>query len=201
MLAWDGMRIPLNLLFPALLAAFMAGVVLSAPFWSATGFSIFAAASPSPLSSLPVNSLQAAFCPSPQCESLAISALDAATSRVDVAMYSFTNDALGDALVRAHERGVEVRVVVESQQDSSKYSEHAKLSAAGIPVRVDSNPQLMHHKFAVIDARFVVTGSMNWTANGVRENNENVLVIASPELNTQFEDEFESVWSVSVDEA
>lgn len=193
------MRIPLNLLFPALLAAFMAGVVLSSPFWSATGFSIFASPSSASLPSLPVNSLQAAFCPSPACESLAVSAVDAAQERIDVAMYSFTNDALGDALVRAKARGVDVRVVLESQQDSSKYSEHAKLSSAGIPMRVDSNPQLMHHKFAVIDARFVMTGSMNWTANGVRENNENVLVIASPELNAQFGNEFEKVWSVSVE--
>jgi phosphatidylserine/phosphatidylglycerophosphate/cardiolipin synthase-like enzyme len=191
---WDGMRIPLNLLFPALLAAFMAGVVFSAPFWSATGMSILAPSSSAPLSPLPANSLQAAFCPSPECESLTISALDAASERIDVAMYSFTNDALGDALVRAAERGVRVRVVLDKQQDSSSFSEHPKLSRAGIPLRVDSNPQLMHHKFAVIDERFVVTGSMNWSANGVRENNENVLVIHSPELNAQFEKEFEKVW-------
>ncbi len=135
------MRIPLNLLLPALLAAFIAGVVLSDPFWSATGFSILAPSPSASLSSLPANSLQAAFCPSPECESLAISAVDAAQERLDVAMYSFTNDALGDALVRAKERGVAVRVLLESQQDSSKYSEHDKLSAAGIPVRVASQWQ------------------------------------------------------------
>ncbi len=191
--AWEPMRLPLNLLFPALLAAFMAGVLLSAPFWGGTGMAIFAPSSTSLAYSIPLDSAQAAFCPSPQCESLSISALDAAQERIDVAMYSFTNDALGDALVRAHERGVKVRVLLEKQQNTTSFSEHSKLAAAGILVRVDSNPQLMHHKFAVIDERFIITGSMNWSANGVRENNENVLVIHSPQLNAHFENEFERV--------
>ncbi|QQR92447.1 MAG: phospholipase D family protein [Candidatus Iainarchaeum archaeon] len=193
------MRIPFSLLFPALLAAFIAGVVLSSPFWSATGLAILTPSASSSQTAIPTDSLQAAFCPSPQCESLAISALDAAQERIDVAMYSFTNDALGDALVRAKERGVRVRVVLEKQQDSSSFSEHGKLSAAGISVRVDSNPQLMHHKFAVIDERFVITGSMNWSGNGVKENNENLLVIHSPQLNAQFAEEFEKIWGMSAE--
>jgi phosphatidylserine/phosphatidylglycerophosphate/cardiolipin synthase-like enzyme len=109
-------------------------------------------------------------------------------------MYSFTNDQLGDALVRAQARGVDVRVILETQEDSSKYSEHSKLTAAGIPVRLDSNPQLLHDKFAVIDDAFVITGSMNWTQNGVKENNENELVIHSPQLNVQFANEFQKLW-------
>lgn len=189
------MRIPFSLLFPALLAAFIAGVVLSSPLWSGAGLAILPSAGSQGMSTIPTASLQAAFCPSSQCESLTISALDSAQERIDVAMYSFTNDALGEALIRAKERGVSVRVVLEKQQNSSSFSEHSKLAAAGIPVRVDSNPQLMHHKFAVIDNGFVITGSMNWSANGIKENNENVLVIHSVELNAQFEKEFEKVWS------
>jgi phosphatidylserine/phosphatidylglycerophosphate/cardiolipin synthase-like enzyme len=138
-----------------------------------------------------------AFCPSAECTTLPISAIDAAQTRVDVAMYSFTNPDFSDALIRAHARGLVVRVMVEKQQAGSKYSQHEELSAAGVRVRIDSNPNYMHHKFAVIDSDKIINGSMNWTGNGVGENNENVSVIYSPELNALFESEFEKVWNDS----
>ena len=186
------MRIPLHLLVPGLIAAFLAGVVFSTGGLSPTGLAWLSGTQPP--ATLPLNNAQVAFCPSPQCVSLTESAIDAAQQRIDVAMYSFTNDELGQALVRAKQRGVEVRVILEKQQSTTQYSELELLKNANIPVRIDSNPQLMHHKFAVIDSEFVITGSMNWTANGVKENNENVLVIHSPELNAQFAQEFETLW-------
>ncbi len=189
------MRIPFSLLIPGLLAAFLAGVVFSTSGLSPTGLALFSSSSSNPI---PLNNAQAAFCPSLQCVSLVVSALDAAQERVDIAMYSFTNDEMGQALIRAKERGVEIRVLLEKQQSTSQYSELTPLTNASIPVRVDSNPQLMHHKFAVIDSQYVITGSMNWTANGVKENNENVLVIHSQELNVEFEKEFEKLWDEGV---
>ncbi len=138
-----------------------------------------------------------AFCPSPECTTLPISALDSAQTRVWVAMYSFTNEDFADALIRAHARGVDVKVIVEKQQAGSQYSQHGALAAAGIAVRIDSNPNYMHHKFAVIDANTLVNGSMNWTGNGVSENNENVSVIHSGELNTSFSNEFQKIWDES----
>ncbi|MBM3282234.1 MAG: phospholipase D family protein [Candidatus Diapherotrites archaeon] len=137
------------------------------------------------------------FCPSLECVSLPVSALDSSRTRVWVAMYSFTNEDLANALVRAHNRGVDVRVIVEKQQAGSKYSQHEELSAAGIPVRMDSNPNYMHDKFAVIDSDTLINGSMNWTGNGVSENNENVMIISSPELNEKFAQEFGKIWSES----
>lgn len=149
------------------------------------------------VSPIPFSSQQTVFCPSLECTSLPVSALDTATRKIDVAMYSFTNEDFSDALIRAHSRGVVVRVIVEKQQAGSQYSQHRNLADAGIRVRIDSNPNYMHHKFAVIDDSVLINGSMNWSGNGVRENNENVSVIHSPELNTLFAGEFERVWNES----
>jgi phosphatidylserine/phosphatidylglycerophosphate/cardiolipin synthase-like enzyme len=113
-------------------------------------------------------------------------------------MYSFTNPALAEGLIQAKNKGVDVRVVVEKQQAGGQYSQHQELAAAGIPVRIDTNPSLMHHKFAVVDVGVVITGSMNWTGNGVGENNENVVIIASPELNSKYAEEFDRVWNDSI---
>jgi phosphatidylserine/phosphatidylglycerophosphate/cardiolipin synthase-like enzyme len=113
-------------------------------------------------------------------------------------MYSFTNPDLAQGLIQAKSRGLDVRVVVEKQQAGGQYSQHQELAAAGIPVRIDTNPSLMHHKFAVVDDSTVITGSMNWTGNGVGENNENLVIITSPELNTKFSGEFDAVWNDSI---
>ena len=48
---------------------------------------------------------------------------------------------------------------------------------AGVPVRITSNPKLMHNKFAVIDGATVLTGSYNFTWSAQNRNAENVLVL------------------------
>lgn len=141
--------------------------------------------------------IQSEFCPSLECETLVIFTLDNAKSRAWVAMYSFTNQNIAEALINAKARGVDVRVIVEKQQAAGQYSQHQEMAEGGIPVKIDTNPQLMHHKFAVIDNDSLITGSMNWTGNGVGENNENELVIHSTELNQKFAAEFEKVWDES----
>ncbi|WP_346292491.1 phospholipase D-like domain-containing protein [Sphaerothrix gracilis] len=82
------------------------------------------------------------------------------------------------------------------------------LQAAAIPVLDDTadgskGSGLMHHKFAVIDNRIVLTGSANWTISGIhgdmvapetRGNANALLRLQSPELAQQFTQEFELMW-------
>ncbi len=182
------MRKTYSVYFILVVVSFTVGFFLTS-FWS----------EPSNNGLLPAAYSQAtvAFCPSPECTRLPVSVIDSAQARVDVAMYSFTNQDFADALIRAHARGIDVRVIVEKQQAGSRFSQHVRLATAGIPVRIDSNPNLMHHKFAVLDEEILVNGSMNWTGNGVSENNENVVIIYSPGLNSLFASEFEKVWNDS----
>lgn len=116
-----------------------------------------------------------------------------ARSHVYVAMYSFTLDPIADALVRARERGVDVRVVVEKSQ-LGRGSEYERLRRAGVDVRLDRNPASMHNKFAVIDGAVVMTGSMNWSMRGSKRNDENLLIIYSKELAEKYAEEFFEIW-------
>lgn len=74
-------------------------------------------------------------------------------------------------------------------------SDVARLKAAGVPVRCDRTPAHMHHKFAVIDGRFLVTGSLNWTRAGVLENCENVLVLDAPAVAGRYTAQFNALWA------
>ncbi|MEM3081121.1 MAG: phospholipase D family protein [Nitrososphaerota archaeon] len=128
------------------------------------------------------------------CASLIIAKIDSASQYVHVMVYSFTSDQLADALIRAKNRGVDVKVVIESQQANVAGSEYQRLTAAGIDVRLDGNPQLMHHKVAVIDGVIVLTGSYNWSAAAENDNDENLIIIEDPSVAAAYEAEFQRVW-------
>lgn len=129
------------------------------------------------------------------CASIIISLIDSAQQSVLVAVYSFTSDSLASALIRAHQRGVEVRAVIEMEQANVRGSEYERLRSAGVAVRLDGNSDLMHHKFMVVDGRVVVTGSYNWSAAAEDRNDENIVVIYGEEIAALYSREFERVWA------
>ena len=137
------------------------------------------------------------FSPHGGCEGQVVHWIDRANETLHVLIYSFTNDAIGDAVVRAHQRGVEIKVVFEESQVST-YSEYGKLQAIGVLVRNDTNPGLMHHKTAVIDGYVILSGSFNWSAAAEERNNENMMILRSEDLARVFEDAFQTIWAIAV---
>jgi phosphatidylserine/phosphatidylglycerophosphate/cardiolipin synthase-like enzyme len=131
-----------------------------------------------------------------RCDVLLISLINRANRSVYVAVYSFTRDSLATALISAKERGVEVRVVIERERAYEQGSEYPRLKSAGVDVRLDGNPNLMHHKFMVIDGYIVVTGSYNWSSAAEDRNDENIVVILDRDVAQRFVQEFERVWQM-----
>jgi phosphatidylserine/phosphatidylglycerophosphate/cardiolipin synthase-like enzyme len=119
-------------------------------------------------------------------------AIDAARYSVDIAAFDLDLWSLRDALIRAHQRGVTVRVVVDS--DHFEVDEVQDLIAAGIDVVQDQRPSLMHHKFVVIDRSQVWTGSMNFTVNGAYRNDNNLVQIQSVNIARDYAREFEEMF-------
>lgn len=119
--------------------------------------------------------------------------LTTAASRVDAALYHLDSTSIADAFIKAHHRGVQVRVVTET--DNIDEEAIAQLEKAGIPVADDGDPaSYMHHKFVVIDERYVWTGSYNTTYNGAYKNNNNVIFIDSMPLAYNFTQEFQELF-------
>ena len=116
-----------------------------------------------------------------------------AQERVDAALYDLDAKPVADALIAAYHRGVQVRIVTEA--DNIDTSEIGRLQEVGIPVTGDSdNDGLMHHKFIVIDERYVWTGSYNITHNGAYRNNNNVILVDSVQLAYNFTQEFRELF-------
>jgi phosphatidylserine/phosphatidylglycerophosphate/cardiolipin synthase-like enzyme len=111
---------------------------------------------------------------------------------VDVAVYDLDLWSIRDALLEAFRRGVEVRMVTDS--DNLEEKEIQELKDAGIAVLGDRSQGLMHHKFTVIDGQDVWTGSMNYTLNSAYRNDDNLIHIHSPELAVDYTTEFNEMF-------
>ncbi len=136
--------------------------------------------------------------------------LDGARQDIRAALYFFTNRTLAAAILRAHKRGVKIQVVIDGNNESD-YSKGYYLRQRGVDVRYARGlPKqsrkskkskyrvkkfgLMHHKFMIVDDKFVATGSYNWTASAEKWNRENLLVIKSSTLARKYSVEFKNLW-------
>jgi phosphatidylserine/phosphatidylglycerophosphate/cardiolipin synthase-like enzyme len=128
-----------------------------------------------------VGTLQAAFTPWDNVEGIIVDAIGQARRQVLVQAYLLTNKKITAALVAAHRRRVDVRVLLDAGQLEKVSSSTAPLLAkAGIPVWLETKYQNAHNKVMVIDASTpeatVITGSFNYTWTAEHKNAENILV-------------------------
>ncbi len=107
--------------------------------------------------------------------------LGEAEERIWMTMYSATDACLSLAMVRAAERGVSVRTVWDFVKSGSKYSRDDYLCAEGVETWItnwgNGSAQVRNHNKVVVVDDAVFTGSMNLSASGAAENDENSLVI------------------------
>jgi len=120
--------------------------------------------------------------------------LTAATASLDIAVFTLTHDVIADAVLKVHRRGVTVRIITDDDKSVDEGSDIGRLREAGIAVRMDDSPAHMHHKFAVLDGKVLITGSFNWTVGAQKANDENVLITNQGKLVKQYADHFEVIW-------
>lgn len=121
-----------------------------------------------------------------------VRAIAGARKSVDVAIYNLTLPSVGDALIQAHRRGVQVRIAMESE--AMDKSLPRKIAAAGIPIVGDQREGLMHDKFTIIDGSEVWTGSMNYTATSDSTDFNNLLRIRSTLAARDYQAEFNQMF-------
>lgn len=119
-------------------------------------------------------------------------AIAQAQAEVVLAVYDLNVWSVRDALISAHQRGVTVRMVTES--DNLDELEIQDLREAGIQVLGDRREGLMHNKFVIIDRWEVWSGSTNLTTGGVYRNDNNLVRIRSTRLAQDYLVEFEEMF-------
>lgn len=125
--------------------------------------------------------------------------VSAAQSSIRFMAFSFTNDALGLAMLERFQNGVDVRGIFEVRGSETEYAELPRLYCAGMAVRQDGNPQTFHHKVVVIDNYVVITGSMNFSDSAADSNDENMVAISEPSVALLYLEEFNRRWEEATD--
>jgi phospholipase D len=120
------------------------------------------------------------FAPEEDCAAFAARAIDNAEREILVGAYGLTTGSgIIEALVRAKERGVDVRLIADKTTPCAHASGIEPLVAAGVPIWIDHQARIAHAKTMVIDGAVTLTGSMNWT-RGASANSEDLNLISSP---------------------
>ncbi len=132
----------------------------------------------------------------PPHERAIIADIDAAYNSVDMAVFEYNLISIAEALVRAKERGVAVRLALDRENlEKVEMAEWAGIvQQAGIPVSWQETTAFLHSKFVIIDNSLVWMGSWNATNNDTYRNNNNLLRITMPPLVENYVAEFEQMF-------
>ncbi len=141
--------------------------------------------------------------------------LAGAKTRIRVVMFSVViSDKSGhrnpvrrilDRLIERHRAGVQVEVLLDAgvpatrrQPGEEVPSENAyqELKAAGIPVRWDEDDRTTHVKCVVVDDRWCLVGSHNWTSSALSKNREWSLEVEDPTLAADLTARMDRAWKL-----
>ncbi len=154
------------------------------------------------------------YSPDSNLEQLDIREISLATRTIDIAMYSFTDRNIGNALLAAADRGVIVRIYRDKTQILDRNDQTKRmLINPNIHVRIKNNNRynIMHLKAYVIDGEMLREGSANWspagegawksrteaapTASGTVQQDNTVVLTTDPESVMIFRKHFERLWN------
>ena len=124
----------------------------------------------------------ALFSPEDNIQKTLVNTINNAQRNILVQAYLFTDERIGNALIAAHKRGVNVEILLDSEMAlAGKNILTMQLFEAGIPIRLETQYENAHNKIMIFDhdtaKAVVVTGSYNFTYSAQKRNAENVVVI------------------------
>ena len=149
-------------------------------------------------------------------EAVIVDFIDRARFTLYAAVQEIESRAITEAFVRAKQRGVRVRIVLEQDylragkppadpfaigqaEDEENRALFAAMLRANIDARADYNPDIFHQKFIIRDSgkprRALLTGSTNFTPTGTGRNLNHVIVLHDQWVCKAYDLEFEEIWT------
>lgn len=109
--------------------------------------------------------------------------------------FVLTEKRVTEELINAQKRGVEVKIIIDALNASSKYSKHQILRNNGVSVKTENYAGKMHSKSMIVDDEYVLIGSMNFSYSGENKNDENLIVIKDSEMAKFYKNFFLYQWN------
>lgn len=139
-----------------------------------------------------------------------------ATKSIDLALFVFSEQQLANILAAKQQQNIKIRAILEPSFAFRYYSEGLDLlgvarsdkcsyeannqpwkTPATVVVPQLAKGDLLHHKYALIDNRIVITGSHNWSEAANHKNDETLLIIENPTIAAHFQQETDRLYANS----
>ncbi|WP_367680181.1 phospholipase D family protein [Candidatus Fukatsuia anoeciicola] len=149
--------------------------------------------------SVDTQDVEVGFSPGRVAKDIVLMAIKEAKTSIDIAIYSFTSKQIALALIKAQQKGINIRVVVDNKSNSRKYTAVTYLTNHCVPVKFNNKYIIMHNKFMIIDSHSIETGSFNYTKNAASHNAENVIYLRNrPDITKKYTQEFNRLWNEAI---
>lgn len=110
--------------------------------------------------------------------------------------FLITHTNITNELLNAHNRGVEVKIIMDANNIYSRNTKHELLRKYGIPLKVENYAGKLHSKTMIIDDEYLIIGSMNFSNSGENKNDENTLIIKNEKLTQRYKEFFNYLWEL-----
>jgi len=131
------------------------------------------------------------YSPVENLEQVDMDLLRSARSKIDLAAYDLTDRSVIDALIDAKRRGVAVRIVLDPSQPQAL----DRLREISECIRMKRPGPFMHLKSYALDNRLLRSGSANLTASGLKQQDNDIIIVRDPSVVRVFEARFQQIWS------
>jgi cardiolipin synthase len=128
-----------------------------------------------------------------------VDAIGSASKSLRIKMFTFSDPTLLDAVIAAHQRGVNVRIMLNPERRSGEKENEATretLTKAGVDV-LDSNPafDLTHEKSMVVDDTVAYVKSLNWETKNLTVTRDYAVATSHKHEVQEIIECFEADWS------
>ena len=138
---------------------------------------------------------RAFFSPGDDCLQAILESINSAEHTLKICVFTISDNRITEAILLAHKRGIDLKLLTDNEKLFDKGSDIRELATKGVTVRIDMSRNHMHHKFAIIDDKAVLTGSYNWTRSAANYNHENILITNNPVITASYCKEFDKLWN------
>jgi len=135
--------------------------------------------------------------------------IDKAKKRLDIAVQELESLPIAEAIIRARQRKVSVRLVIEQDylrvkkarknpweqegQNEDNRQIHDAILRSNIDVKSDFNTHIFHQKFIIRDGEAILTGSTNFTPTGTHKNLNHIVIVHSKAAAKIYAKEFKEI--------
>ena len=119
-----------------------------------------------------------------------------AKTYIYIPTFLITHNEIATELINAHNRGVDIRIIIDANRVTTRNTKHSQLRKSGIMLKTENYAGKLHAKTMIIDDTYFVSGSMNFSNSGANKNDENLVIIKDKDIAKLHKNFFLYLWTI-----